>query len=97
MKPNDSVSPPNDAGADIPAEALAAARAGEPKAKPVVVALRDGFHPTDGGNADRLLKLHGEHLRHVAVWRKWLVVGRHPLVHRLRRPARARPGPRRRR
>jgi putative DNA primase/helicase len=37
------------------------------------VDLVDGFRPTDGGNADRLMARHGEHLRHVAIWRKWLV------------------------
>jgi putative DNA primase/helicase len=37
------------------------------------VALPDGRHNTDGGNADRLIGLHGHHLRHVAVWRKWVV------------------------
>jgi len=35
------------------------------------VALPDGCRATDGGNADRLIALHGDHLRHVAVWRKW--------------------------
>ena len=32
----------------------------------------DGYHPTDGGNADRLLALHGKELRYVAHWGKWL-------------------------
>jgi hypothetical protein len=35
------------------------------------MALPDGYRATDGGNADRLIALHGDHLRHVAVWRKW--------------------------
>jgi hypothetical protein len=35
------------------------------------VAVPDGLRPTDGGNADRLIALPGDHLRHVAVWRKW--------------------------
>jgi putative DNA primase/helicase len=35
------------------------------------MALPDGYRATDGGNADRLIALHGNHLRHVAVWRKW--------------------------
>ena len=37
----------------------------------VDVVLPDGFRATEGGNADRLIYLHGDHLRHVAVWRKW--------------------------
>jgi putative DNA primase/helicase len=36
------------------------------------VTLPDGFRATDGGNADRLIALHGDHLRHVARWSKWV-------------------------
>jgi putative DNA primase/helicase len=36
------------------------------------VTFPDGFRATDGGNADRLIALHGDHLRHIAVWKKWI-------------------------
>ncbi len=42
---------------------------------PVVSPLdgADGRHYTDVGNADRLIEAHGDHVRYVPVWGRWLV------------------------
>jgi P4 family phage/plasmid primase-like protien len=37
-----------------------------------VIALTDDFHPTDLGNAERLVKRHGTELRYCHPWNRWL-------------------------
>ena len=53
-----------------PVAALAVVNAENPASE---VAAVDGFHLTEAGNADRLIRLHGANLRYVPPWGQWIV------------------------